>query len=232
MKRLSFLFLLLSFFLLSTSVIAQSHQIGLFGGVNLAKVDVDIKDGEQQIETNNKAGFALGGVVCLSLANNIALQIEPAYMQKGSKVIVEWLENGSSFKMDQTFKTNYIDIPLLLKVSLGQGNTRPYLLAGGSIAFKTGDAKVKVDKVTVDGRDVTSLLSSEEREIEWKIKSTDFGLNFGAGVIFPVATYHLFLEGQYNLGLTNINDEDNADEGTLKTKGIQIKAGLLFSLGR
>ena len=88
MKRLSFLFLLFSFFLLSTSVTAQSHQIGLFGGVNLAKVDVDIKDGEQQIETNNKAGFALGGVVCLSLANNIALQIEPAYMQKGSKVVV------------------------------------------------------------------------------------------------------------------------------------------------
>ena len=232
MKLPSILFLFLVSFVLNTTVIAQRHQIGLIGGLNLANIDVDIKDSEQQIKTNTKTGFTFGGVACLSLTNNIAIQFEPAYMQKGSKVEAKWSENGSLIKMDQTFKTNYIDIPLLLKASFGQENAKLYLLAGGSLALKTGDAKVKVEKVTVDGYDVTSQIPSDELEGELKTKSTDFGLNFGGGIIFPVATYHLFIEGQYNIGLTNINDEVNADEETLKNRSIQIKAGILFSLGQ
>lgn len=34
------------------------------------------------------------------------------------------------------------------------------------------------------------------------------------------------------MGLTNVNDEDDSDEVDVKTKGVVIKTGILFSLGK
>lgn len=231
MKKFCINFLILAIIFLVSSVMAQNNQVGPLVGLNLASMDVDFDDEEFDIDTSMRTCFAFGGVFYLSLSPNIGIQIEPAYMQKGSKVEMKGMDDGHSFKMEQTVKANYIDIPILFKASFGQGSTKPYILAGPDIAFKIGDAIVETDKVTVDGQDITNQIPSDELEQDLETKSTDFGLNFGAGILFPLGTNHFFIEGQYNIGLTNINDED-PDETDIKTKGIQIKVGIFFPLGR
>jgi hypothetical protein len=47
--------------------------------------------------------------------------------------------------------------------------------------------------------------------------------------MIPVGQVDIFIEGQYNLGLTNVNNAP-ADDTKIKTRGIQIKAGALFPL--
>ena len=77
------------------------------------------------------------------------------------------------------------------------------------------------------------MIPDDQREDTLKTKSTDFTLNFGAGVIIPLGMVNIFIEGQYNLGLTDINDEAPAPgepEMTIKTKGIQAKVGVMFPL--
>jgi opacity protein-like surface antigen len=232
MKKSSIVFLILIILFFISPVMAQNNQIGLLVGLNLASLDFDVNEEEVDINTSIRTGFTLGGSFYLALSSNIGLQFEPAYIQKGSKVEVKGMENGAEIKMEQTIKVNYIDIPILFKASFGQGSTKPYLLAGGNIALKTGDLKVEVDKYFINGQDVTSQISSDDREIELKTKSTDFGLTFGAGILFPVGNNHFFIEGQYNIGLTNIYDDEDPDVNDVKTKGIQIRAGIFFPLGR
>jgi len=86
-----------------------------------------------------------------------------------------------------------------------------------------------------------------QANIEWNdlrsggfnaLKKINFGLSFGAGMSFAVGSAALFVESRYSLGLTNLDDgliyqlsgEDyNTD---VKTKDIQIMAGLTLPLGR
>ena len=231
MKKFCIVFLILTIIFLVSPVMSQNNQIGPLVGLNLASVDVDFNEEELDIDTSIKTGFVFGGSFYLALSSNIGLQFEPAYMQKGSKVEVKGMQNGLEIKVEQTIKANYIDIPILFKASFGQGSTKPYILAGANIALKTGDTKVETDKLTIDGVDVTSYMSSDDREEELETTSTDFGLNFGAGILFPVGNNHFFIEGQYNIGLKNIFDIEDPDEASIKTKGIYIKAGILFPLG-
>lgn len=140
---------------------------------------------------------------------------------------------GQTYKLEQTASMDYIDIPVMLKASLGNGPVKPYLLAGASVAFLLGDAIAKVDKATIDGQDVTSMIPDEAKEDTLLTKSSDFTLNFGAGVIIPLGVVNIFVEGQYNLGLSDINDETpepGEPEMTIKTTGIQAKVGVLFPI--
>lgn len=194
----------------SLPTMAQTH-IGVLGGINLASLSFD-PDLGQGVDTKSKLGAAFGGVVSFGLGEMLAVQLEPAYMQKGAKVEFDGEEVGS-------FKINYISVPVLFKYAFGQSTVKPYILAGPEIAMKMGDAKFSPK----EGDDVTQ-----------EVKSIDFGVNFGAGVMFPMGSNSLFLEGQYNLGLGNINDEPveaDEEETKVKNKGIVIKAGIMFPLG-
>jgi hypothetical protein len=73
------------------------------------------------------------------------------------------------------------------------------------------------------------MVPSDEREEKLDTKSTEFVFNVGAGLMIPVGKVSIIVEGQYNLGLTDIND-DSEDDTTIKTKGFQAKAGILFAL--
>jgi hypothetical protein len=169
-----------------------------------------------------------GGILFYSFSPILGLQVEPAYVQKGAKVDMD-LSDGGTVKAEATLSADYFDIPVLLKASFGEGPVKPYLLAGASVAFLMGDAELELDKATVDGVDVTDMIPSDERTQKLETKSTDFILNFGGGVLIPVGQVNIFAEAQYNLGLTDVNDEPD-DDMEIKTTGIQIKAGVLFPL--
>ncbi|MGE5798547.1 MAG: porin family protein, partial [Ignavibacteria bacterium] len=201
--------------------------LGLQAGVNLAEISMDPE--QTGFEMGIRTGFLVGGIVNYNFSPLLSLQAEPAYIQKGSSVDITSTEDGINIKGEATMTANYIDIPVLLKATFGNAQVKPFLLAGASIAFLLEDVKLNIDKVTANGQDVTNMLPAEQKEETLKTKSTDFVLNLGGGVMIPVGHADIFIEGQYNLGLTDISDEPD-DNTEAKNKGIQIKAGVLFPL--
>ncbi|NNG27824.1 MAG: PorT family protein [Ignavibacteriaceae bacterium] len=205
MKNL-YLLSLIVFITVFISPLNAQVQLGLQAGTNLG--DVSLDPTPESVTTGMRTGIMFGGVLFYSFSPIFGLQVEPAYIQKGATVDI------SMTQLEGTITGDYIDIPVLLKASFGDGPVKPYLLAGASIAFLLGDVKLEIDNAT-------------EETLE--TKSTDFILNFGGGVLIPAGQVNIFIEGQYNLGLTDVNDEPE-DDMKIKSTGIQIKAGALFPL--
>jgi hypothetical protein len=156
-----------------TNGIAQV-QLGLQAGANFS--DVSMHPSQTGVETGTRTGFLFGGVLFYSFSPILGLQVEPAYVQKGatsdisttvavdiSGTVVEY-----PAKIEATLAADYLDIPVLLKASFGDGPVKPYLVAGATIAFLLGDTNLEFDKVivTIDGQDhdITSEIPSDDRE--------------------------------------------------------------------
>ncbi len=160
-------------------------------------------DPDDGVDLSNRTAFGIGGVLSFGMGESLALQLEPMYLQKGSTL--------KAFGEELKIEAAYIEVPAMIKFSFGSGDTKPYVMAGPTVGW--------VLSFEADGEDVKD-----------DIKSIDFGLAFGGGVSLPMGNNTIFVEGRYSLGLSDIND-DSSDDTEIKTKGIQIMAGITFPLG-
>jgi hypothetical protein len=234
-KRFIILILVITCFFVSNGF--AQFQIGPLVGANLSGLSIE-PDSLFTGNVNTKVGLIAGVSIVYNFSSMFSLQIEPAYMEKGAVIYTPYTDVATIVEIEQTIDVNYIDIPILLKVSFGEEFIKPYILAGGYIAFPLDDGKTTLEYIIGNGQDITELLPEETLNLfkpELITNSVDLGLNFGAGFSLPLGIIDIFLEAQYSLGLTNITDEEfflfpqllNPD---IKNKGFQIKAGLLFSL--
>jgi hypothetical protein len=238
MKRLFILSFILFVALLINPANAQV-KIGVQAGVNLTDLNMSLT--EAGFNTAIRTRAIVGGIITYDFLPVLDLQIEPAYVQKGADVnaAIDFssIVTGATLDAKGTISANYFEIPILLKLTLPSGLIKPYLIAGGSVAFLLGDPKFKLDEAKIAGQDVISLIPSNVREQTFKLKSTDLILSFGGGFTIPIGLLSVFVEGRYDLGLTDISDgpydfgitDLNYNE-EFKTQGIQIKAGILFGL--
>jgi hypothetical protein len=170
---------LLALSLLALIPAAAQAQFGIKGGASFS--DIGVKDGN--VDFSNKTGFAGGVSYGFRLSENIALQPELLWVQKG----------GESGNADVTL--SYLEIPVLLRFEVPVGSVRPFLVGGPYADFKVGD------ECSVQQAD----------ECLQEPKSSDFGLAFGAGLRLGGAT-GITLEIRWDRGLTNINSvEDGFD---------------------
>ena len=107
----------------------------------------------------------------------------------------------------------------MVKYIIGTNKIKPYLMAGPTIGFLQ-DAKLKV----IMGGD------SELEDLKDDLKSIDFGIGFGAGLDLPIGNNSIFVEARYSLGLMNIADKADGPYEDVKTRGIQIFAGITFPM--
>lgn len=116
--------------LLSLAVVACAGQtaqaqtgvkIGLKGGLNIASYT-----GPDKQDTKSKYGFSVGATFNFGLSDNISLQPELLYSQKGMKLDYTGEDNSdaaafTSGKPSGTFgqTLSYIDVPVVLRYSMG-----------------------------------------------------------------------------------------------------------------
>lgn len=215
MKKLSFS---LSILFIVFTVLPSSAQIrlGVIGGLNLANFDID--PSIEGAEFKNRSAFGFGGVFDYGLNGSISFHVEPMYLQKGSKAM---LKAAGIEARDYEFKLAYIELPVMLKYSFGLENIKPYIMIGPTVSYLLSS------KVTVTKGD-----DSIEEDRKDKTKNIDFGLGFGGGVSISMGNNSIFVEARYAPGLTNINDDPNDPDTEIKTKGIQIFAGITFPIGK
>jgi len=227
MKKISVLFLLPLLFILFMPKANGQVKIGVQTGINVTDLNVDLS--QEGFKTATRTRFIAGGILTFDFIPLLTLQFEPAYIQKGATVNFQFVENNITADIEGTISANYVELPLLLKLTIPSVIIKPYLLAGGSVAFKVGDAKLNVEKATVNGVDFIDFVPAEERDQTLQVKNNDYIVSFGAGVELPISLISLLVEARYDIGLTNLNN-DPTDDTEYKTRGLQVKAGILVGL--
>jgi len=172
--------------LVATSVHAQYKRSGIKGGVNFSNLFIDKVNDE-----NMRTGFNVGVFTqILDNSNSFGLQPELLYTTKGAKGEYNIL----AFSGEQKFNLNYLELPLLFVVKLGDdvdlnfGGYAGYLLnASVSTEGDFGDGYEKIDRDN--------------------FKSMDYGLAGGLALNLNAISVGV----RYNYGLRKIADSDAAD---------------------
>jgi len=171
---------------------AQKISGGIKAGMNLANLH-----GDEVEDSKMKMGFCGGGFVSFILGKVVVIQPELLYSQKGAKWEEEFMDE--TYKM--TYKFNYVEIPLFIKmIAPVQGTVKPNLFLGPYFGIMIADARVEAE---IDG-------TTMEDDLEG-VKDTDFGVVFGAGVDFGLGKGKVVFDVRYSLGLTTLDDEGEAD---------------------
>ena len=178
-------------------------QFGVRLGANMANFSVD-----DDVEYKSKLGFSAGVFYKLKAGDKLAIQPELNLVQQGSK-----LEDDG---VDVTLSANYIQIPVLLKYAFGNAEkTNFFIQAGPYVGIGVGKIKLK----SCAGEDCET---EEEDFGEETLKSSDFGLNLGAGVNI---NSKLSIDIRYGLGLSDIDSEDDI---SAKNTAINLGVGYTF----
>lgn len=197
--------------LVSLSVYGQTTNpiyLGARAGLNLgnATLDPDVASGASK---SARTGIAAGAYSEFGVAEGLAITAEALYVQGGFK------ESESGF--EGTFKWDAITVPVNLKYKFAIQNSqvKPFIFGGGNVAFTMKSEFENPDGSTTDYKDST--------------ESVGFGLQFGAGVEYEVSPgVNLFLDGQYGLGLKNLDKTSGGQ--SIKPTDIAIMLGLSFKV--
>ncbi len=233
MKLLSQIASLALLVTLSTTGLVAQISLGIRGGLNLSKWSLN-DEARYQFETGDidrqeNAGALLGGVLVeIRLSNNLAIQPEVNYIQKGTKSVVAEADPDITEFYVVTM-LDYVEVPLMLKVGTGFGIGRFDALVGPSLGYALSG--MRKGKATTAGRTVTL---QEDIDLEQEeIRRIDAGAQVGASLGLGLSSSaRLFVDGRYLIGFSNLpkDEQSGGERATIRNRGIALTAGVLFSL--
>ena len=166
--------------LAAVPVSAQTFDFGLEAGANFSNFLGN--DASSPGALNGyKLGFVGGAFLSLNIGNVIAIRPEILYEQKG----VQYTGTSSTTELD------YVEVPILLKLSLGLPLVNPAIILGPSFAWNT--------VAQSGGNDLSG------------VNTSDVGLV--GGLEFDISKF--FISGRYELGLDNVTTGKNIQNGTI-----------------
>jgi hypothetical protein len=184
-------------------------RFGFFGGLNIANMGGDMEDLgnalaaeledeieiDVSVEKTSKTGLGFGAYYFHPLSPTLGFQLEGQYIRRGVKLEF----SGTGMEVDSSLKLDYIEFPMLLRLSPGPGNDmRPVFFVGPVIGF---NAKAEYE---FEGEGM-----SETEDVKDEFKSTTFGALLGAGLSVTMNEKSTFLlQARYYLGLSNAVDDD------------------------
>jgi hypothetical protein len=201
MKRLivAVVALVAVFALSSASVYAvEGLSAGVLGGLNISSAY-----GDDAEDAEIKVGGAFGAFANYVINDYVAVQPELLFSMKGAK--------GEEAGEDVTLSLNYLEIPILAKVSMPmEGKITPSLLIGPAIGIL-----LTADIEDVDVKDTT--------------KSVDIGLAVGAAVgMEELGPGTASVDAVFTLGMMSTDDSDL--EKSIKNWVISVMFGYAFPL--
>jgi len=197
----------LGLLLLSMPAYAQL-SFGLKGGVNVA--EFSIKDQGATIPQSSINGFTLGAVLEIGITDNIFIQPEAIFLQKGSELNTALAEIKTN--------VNYLDIPVLLKIKLL--NTK--LLNINVLGGPSFGLALNGEETTAGGQTIDINFGGENG-----LKRFDLGINAGGGVGVNLGSIGVFGDVRYLFGVSDISEDANRE---IKNKGLNLSVGLIFKI--
>jgi hypothetical protein len=155
-------------------------------------------DTDGGVDFNSRTGFNAGLLGHIHLAPQLALQPEVVYSAQGASY------TGSGVKTK--INLDYINVPVLLQYMFDNGFR---LQAGPQVGFLVS-AKQETNSVKTD--------------IKKDLNTVDFGIGAGVGYVHPPSGFGV--DARYNLGLSNINENDAVKS---HNRGFQVGVFYLFN---
>ena len=183
---------------------AQIPGLGVKGGVNLATQHTSGEDSGDGDGLTSFPALVAGVFMTFPLASWIEFQPEALYSVKGSRF------EGSGFT--STALVDYLEVPMLARVSRRGGTLGFYVAGGPYVAFRLRART----RTTFSG-------ATEELDIGEETEALDFGLSIGGGVEWR----RLVFDGRYLYGLQNVV-KDQSDDLKITNRAISITAGFRF----
>jgi hypothetical protein len=138
--------------------------------------------------------------------------LEPIYIQKGFTITGQ----GGT----ETYKFNYLNLPLYFKVKFLQGKLRPYAFLGPDFGLMLSATQTR----ELTGQTATDADFSD-------VIGSDFTLDFGGGAEYTVAPkISVIGDVRYMLGLKSVYSNANQPNQSIKTGGFVIMFGALFQI--
>jgi len=182
MKRLIFSLAFLTFGWATTQ--AQTFNLGLKAGVNLAKINADFASEE------NRLGYQIGAWARIGGAG-FYVQPEAYIGSKGNKFISFTNNSNTEVAAEGKVKFTTLDIPVLLGTKFGANNLNFRLMAGPVVSFILDDS--------------STFSSAYAQATDFNnYKNQALGIQAGAGVDVGSISVDL----RYEAGLSNISKSD------------------------
>jgi len=196
---------------------AQEITLGVKGGLNVSNLSVDDPD----FGFDSQTDFRVGAFAQFAIGQHFAIQPEFFYSQEGTKL----QDTDPAVKLN----LNYFEIPLLLMARLASRESPiyPILYTGPSVAFQSRC------QVTGEEGGVSVSFDCDDPLLEggFETAKTDFGLVFGGGFEILYSKLTIQLDARYNLGLTNLNEGEDAAEVSVKSRTWSFMLGLGIPMG-
>jgi hypothetical protein len=176
-------------------------------------------------EQTTKTGLVLGAGLNLPVVEDFfSVQPELLYTQKG--VAYEG-EEPFLGKVKVGLTINYLEIPVLAKISFGGDDFKAYVNAGPSIGFGLGGKS----KIEASGETEENDLTFGSDDDDSFSNRLDLGAQFGGGIGFKVGPGSLLLDLRYGLGLSNLNKaEDGMSSAEAKSKNRVLAISLGYAI--
>lgn len=189
----------------------KDFNIGIRAGLNIPNISLSTTYNNQTTEMpfTSITGFNFGVLAEFPLSENFAFQPGILYSIKGGKETID----GTEFKLT----LNYLHIPLNLLYKFKMGNLKPFVLAGGYIAYAISGKITRIFATQESTQDVVFGTNKDMLALEG-------GICLGAGV--ELSKFRFFFN--YDLGLINyFTDPSEISNMT----GVQKNNVISFSFG-
>ncbi len=178
--------------------IGTTTWIGVRGGASFAS------EGFTSLPDNSTTSMKIGAIGGLAFEhwfdNNIGVSVDILYDQKGiGEVYANAAANRQNgnviYSGNDNYSMSYLEIPILLKYSLGRGDIRPYICAGPSIGELLQSSETTTGSV--------APLSSDS--LKHYLQSTDLSIYAALGVMDAIYQGPiLFFEAGYAVGMSSL----------------------------
>jgi len=132
---------------------------------------------------------------------------------------------------------DYIEIPVMARVTFGN-RLRFFLNAGPYVGFLVralavtrGSSLIYLDEAGTEPVISSPVSFDADTDVKDSLKTTNFGLAGGGGLMYPLGPGDLILEAHFQLGLLTIQ-KDVETSGKSQTGAVVISLGYSFSLRR
>jgi hypothetical protein len=205
---------------MSLSTLLAEVDIGFYGSITSFSFSGKAPDGS---EYSSIRGYGGTFVLDIYLIKDLALSLQPGYLQKGSAIVFQNRWNDD--KIDSTFLVRQECVNLPLNFKFYTPSRHFYFLGGINLDYFLESTIEK------DG---------EEKQIDISnfLKAYDLSMNFGIAYQYFIKSFNFFLELRYTQGFSNMNkshyystqDETSAYISNFKNGGVLLILGLSFRI--
>ncbi len=211
------------------------------GGLTLSTIHLPNNSGFAfgQENVSSLRGFAAGVGFQIPVAGDGFLSVQPEllYLQKGYQV--DATTDEGSLRLTDSF--NYLEVPVLGKISFGSQRVKLYVNAGPSVGYalngrftqKISGGLLAFDNAgkNIFGEEPDNSIGDDEYLSPRYFNRVDVGVQFGGGIGLAVGPGAVLLDARYGLGLTNFF-KGNPDNGTTDDDRANVQNRVLaFTLG-